>query len=89
MGILELSNFINEKINALGLSKTELAQRAGISRSELYKLLDGDVRSARLVTFISLAKVLKVHPFILINSFLMMMDIPENGQQTGDSSDKD
>ena len=83
MGIMELSEFINGQIKASGIAKTELARRAGISRSELYKLLGGDVRQAKIITFISLAKALQVHPLDLINSFLKGWDISDNGSQTG------
>lgn len=84
MGILELSNFIKEQIKASGISKTEVARRAGICKAELYKLLRGDIRQSKITTFVSLAKALQVHPFDLISSFLKGGDIPDNGSQTRD-----
>lgn len=67
-------NGFNELIEYLisesGYSKSQLAEKAGISRSSLYNLIKGDVGECKLSTLLSLAAVLKVHPFELIQPFL-------------------
>ncbi|MCL5774365.1 MAG: helix-turn-helix transcriptional regulator, partial [Firmicutes bacterium] len=85
MGVIELSEFINERAEALGISKAELARRAKISRAELYNLLSGDVRQARLTTFIALGEALRVHPLTLINSFLGEINISSPCQKIKNS----
>lgn len=46
----------------LGLSKTELCKRAGISREALYRLLRGDLHQMSLETLIGLAAALQTAP---------------------------
>lgn len=56
------SEFLGELIRQSGLSKTLLAQRAGISRASLYNLLNGDVAESKLSTLMRVSSALGVHP---------------------------
>ncbi len=62
-----------ERLEALikqsGLPKKTLAEQAGISRSNLYNLLNGEVSEAKLSTLIKLSSVLQVHPLDLLRSY--------------------
>lgn len=62
--------FIEKRLAGLGVSKTELARRAGISRSELYKLLAQDVGEARLSTLARLARALEAPLSLLLGEVL-------------------
>lgn len=62
--------FIEKRLAGLGVSKTELARRAGISRSELYKLLAQDVGEARLSTLARLARALEAPLPLLLGEAL-------------------
>ena len=56
----ELKAFVLRRINELGLKKYQVAERAQISRSNLYKILGGYTRNPRLDTVLALSRVLKV-----------------------------
>lgn len=61
--------FLKERITAKGLSKTELAQKCGVSRATLYNVLQGNVAEARLSTLIKIAAVLDTHPLEIIKPY--------------------
>jgi len=60
------AEYIERRVKELKITKTALAKRAGISRSELYKLLGQDIDEARLSTIARLARALDVNIFRLI-----------------------
>jgi transcriptional regulator with XRE-family HTH domain len=49
-----------------GLSNSEVAIQAGISRQTWYNLLNADIKEAKLSTIINIAKVFDVHPYDLM-----------------------
>ncbi len=53
-----LAELVELRIQALGVTRAAFASRAGISRSELYKLLAQDIRHVRLATLQGLARAL-------------------------------
>ena len=65
-----LADFIGKRIKRLHVSRAEFARRAGVSRSELYKLLAQDVGEARLSTLARLARALEVPVYLLLNETL-------------------
>ena len=70
MGRERFTEFLSDLICQSGLSKTQLAQRAGISRASLYNLINGDVAESKLSTLIRVSSALGVHPLdILIPYF--------------------
>jgi len=63
----ELAEYIEARIQALKITKTAFAKRAGISRSELYKILCQDVGHIRLSTLMSLARALDINVLNLVH----------------------
>ena len=63
------STSLNELIEQSNLTKTQLAERAGISRASLYNLLSGDVAEGKLSTLIRLSSALGVHPLDIIHPY--------------------
>jgi DNA-binding XRE family transcriptional regulator len=53
----------------LGLSKSEAARRADISRQTWYRLLSADVTDAKLSTMIRLAEALETTPMQLLHLY--------------------
>ncbi len=51
------------------ISKSELAERANISRVTLHKLLNGEIKEAKLSTFMNLAYALNTHPIELLRRY--------------------
>ena len=84
-----LDNYIRRRANELGLSRTDIADRAQISRQTLYSLTQIPQRLPDLKTIVSLADVLHVHPLRLLN--LVFDDVPMatpvvNAHKRGDHS---
>lgn len=77
MPLYELSEYVKQRINTLGLSMSELARQTGISRQGLYGLLDGTTGQAKISTLIALAKALQVHPMVLFRHLLHQLDLPK------------
>lgn len=65
----ELALYIKLRLKKEGLSQSEAAARAGISRQSLNKIIKGDVTQVKLLTLIKLAGVLKEHPLHLLRKF--------------------
>lgn len=65
-----LAGLIEKRIKHLQVSRAEFARRAGVSRSELYKLLSQDVGEARLSTLARLARTLEVPISLLFSETL-------------------
>jgi len=77
MPLYELSNYVKQRANTLGLSMSELARQTGMSRQGLYGLLDGTTGQAKISTLIALAKALQVHPMVLFRHLLHQLDLPK------------
>jgi transcriptional regulator with XRE-family HTH domain len=58
MTLKRLQDEIHKKLGELGLSMTDLAERSGVSRSELYKLMEGRVQEPSPNTLRRIAGVL-------------------------------
>lgn len=78
MSAIELSEYLSTLIAVSGLSKKEIAIRAGISRSSLYNLLSGQVAEAKLSTLINIATTLGIHPLDLIKIYFKGMCAPRS-----------
>lgn len=66
MGRGGFADYVERRIKELHLTKTAFARRAGISRSELYKLLSQDVGQARLETLRRLARAMNMDVLQLV-----------------------
>ena len=64
-----LSLFLRQQMRKQGLSNTEIASRAGISRQTWYNLLNSEIKETRLSTLISVAEVLSVRPLQLLDVY--------------------
>lgn len=61
--------YVFQRGKALGISRTELARRAHLSRESLYKLLRGDVANPSIETLHGLALALEVSPLYLLRQY--------------------
>ncbi len=73
---LEFSNLVKRLIQQNGLSKTALSTKAQISRTSLYKLLNGDVTEAKLSTIINLSHALEIPPLELLKPYFKQLAAP-------------
>lgn len=69
MSVGRFSTSLNELIEQSNLTKTQLAERAGISRASLYNLINGDVAESKLSTLIRLSSALGVHPYDVMHPY--------------------
>ena len=72
----EFAAFIEARRKEQNLTKSALADKAGLSRQALYKIVQGDVKQTYLDTIIKLAIPLKVHPVILIQKLFKQSEFP-------------
>jgi DNA-binding XRE family transcriptional regulator len=69
MSAKDLANYLDQRVAMLGLSKSEAARRADISRQTWYRLLSADVTDAKLSTMIRLADALETTPMQLLRLY--------------------
>lgn len=78
MSAIEFSDHLSALIAGSGLSKKEVALRAGISRANLYNLLNGQVAEAKLSTLIAISAAVGAHPLDLIRIYFKGMKAPRS-----------
>jgi len=61
MSAIDLSNFLHQRAETLSLSATIISKKAGISRQTWYRLLNAEVKQARVETLIRVADILQVN----------------------------
>lgn len=71
MANIDFSNLLLTLIEEKGLTKKELAEKIGISRSSLYNILNGDIANVKLTTLVKLASALGVHPLYLLKPYFI------------------
>lgn len=69
MSKLDLSTLLQQRTRQLGITKSQLAKRSGISRQTLYKLLNAEIVEAKLSTIVKLSEALKLHPIDLLKLY--------------------
>ena len=69
MSAKDLANYLESRVAMLGMSKSETARRADISRQTWYRFLSGDVNDAKLSTMIRLADALETTPMQLLRLY--------------------
>jgi transcriptional regulator with XRE-family HTH domain len=74
---LELGDYVSERCKELGISQRGLAEKSGIDKGTLRKILNGDTKQAQLATIVSIAHVLKIHPIHLFRYLLNQIDLPK------------
>jgi transcriptional regulator with XRE-family HTH domain len=74
---LELGDYVSGRCKELGISQRGLAEKSGIDKGTLRKILNGDTKQAQLATIVSIAHVLKIHPIHLFRYFLNQIDLPK------------
>ncbi len=74
----QLACYIEEQIVELKITRTAFAQKAGLSRSELYKILSQDVGQLKLSTLTGIARALNINPLNLIHGLIGEI-VPSNG----------
>lgn len=62
-------NHLIDLINKNKLNKSSIAKRASFSRVTLHKLLNGEIKEAKLSTFVQLAFALNTHPVDLLRRY--------------------
>ena len=69
MSAQALSLFLLQRMRKQGLSNTQVAQQAGISRQTWYNLLNSGIKETKISTLIRVAEVLEVRPLQLLDVF--------------------
>ena len=69
MSAQALSLFLLQRMRKQGLSNTQVAQQAGISRQTWYNLLNSDIKETKISTLIRVAEVLEVRPLQLLDVY--------------------
>lgn len=69
MSAQALSLFLRQQMRQQGLSNTQVATRARISRQTWYNLLNSEIKETRLSTLVSVAEVLEVRPLHLLDIY--------------------
>lgn len=70
------SDYLRQSIVNQKLSIKATAEKAGISRQNLHKILNGDIEQAKLSTFIKLAHALNEHPLDLFRAYFDKSEFP-------------
>ncbi len=78
MPTIDFSDYIRVNINKQKLSISATAQKAGISRQALHKILNGDIKQARLTTLIQLAHALNLHPLEFFREYFKRHEFSPN-----------
>lgn len=78
MQSFEFAGYFEKRIKELGLTRTEVAIRAGVSRQALNDLTTGKTGQAKVSTVVSIAQVLKVHPIHLFRLLLSRVEFPKH-----------
>ncbi len=73
---MDVALLIRKRCNDLNLSITQLAVISGVSRKNIYKILDGNRLNPRLDTVLKLAEALKLHPYSLFQGMVESTKIP-------------
>lgn len=69
MSATDFAVYLEQRIVELGLCKSEVARRAGISRQTWYRLAAADVQDLKLTTIIRLASALQTSPLHLLGLY--------------------
>lgn len=69
MSAQKLSFFLRKQMHLQGLSNSQVALKAGISRQTWYGLLNADIKQAKISTLLQVAVVLKVPPLELFKIY--------------------
>ena len=69
MSAKDLADYLGQRVVRLGISKSEVARRADISRQTWYRLPSEDITDAKLSTMVRLAEALETTPMFLLNIY--------------------
>lgn len=64
-----LAVYLEERLKELGLSKSEAARRADISRQTWYRLEGAEAADTKLSTVVQIASALETHPMTLLQIY--------------------
>jgi transcriptional regulator with XRE-family HTH domain len=81
-GEWQLRSFVLRRAREVGLSVADVAQRAGLTRQYLYKLIDGGTHDPGIRTLHRLAQALEVAPVVLFRHFIDLR-AARRGPRTG------
>lgn len=70
MSSRDLASYLEQRVAMLGISRSEVARRADISRQTWYRLLSADLTDAKLSTVMRLAEALETTPLHLLYLYL-------------------
>lgn len=66
MSAQDFADYLNQRLEALDLSKSTVARRADISRQTWYRLAQADIQDIKISTIIRLANALETDPMHLL-----------------------
>ncbi len=86
----EVGKFILQRLNTLNLTQVEAAEKGGFTRQSIGNWVNGNVKSIRLDNVVSLALVLEVAPYYLLQRICREIDVnlasPAISRYEGDHS---
>ncbi|MGB0848424.1 MAG: helix-turn-helix domain-containing protein [Thiolinea sp.] len=69
MSAQALAQFLRLRMRERGLSNSQIAAQAGISRQTWYNLLNAQIKEAKFSTLVQVCRVLDVHPMELLGIY--------------------
>ncbi len=69
MSSKDLAVYLEQRVAALGISQSEAARRADVSRQTWYRFLSADLSDAKLSTLMRLADALETTPMHLLGLY--------------------
>lgn len=69
MSAKDLASYLEQRVRNLGLSKSEAARRADVSRQTWYRLLNAEINDAKLSTLIRLSEALETTPLHVLRIY--------------------
>lgn len=86
MDLEGFSRYLKNNIKEKNLTIKGTAEKAGISRQNLHKILNGEIAQAKLSTFIKLAIALDEHPEDLFLAYFDNNEFPDSRKKNVDRS---
>ena len=75
----DLNSYVRRRANQLKITLEKLAEKTGITRQGLDKLLKLNGEKSSLSTLIKLANAIEVHPFVLLRLIFATKEFTEEG----------
>lgn len=69
MSAIDLAKYVQHRMDTMNMSITAAAKTSGLLRQTWHKLLQADIKEAKLSTLVKVATALKTTPFTLVDLY--------------------